>query len=249
MNSFKPLLNVYLIWHPAAEATCRPLAQAVFTKINRNPERPFARGIAIPTYYRCVPAANLGVPLAIDVNSAEHSVIFVLVEDHLVSDDDWAQYLADLYRQIQTESARHLFVPVALTGSAFNLHPAISEVNFVRLFNTEAEAVQTQLVHYVVHALARLLANPERISAQGVKLSPLPIKLFISHTKREAKALQLAEALKQALDNSQVGRFLIRSILRPAISLTKKSTPLLKTRPCAPFASTTTAIARGAGWK
>ena len=35
----------------------------------------------------------------------------------------------------------------------------------------------------------------------------MPLKLFISHTKREAKALQLAEALKQALDNTQVDRF------------------------------------------
>ena len=69
------------------------------------------------------------------------------------------------------------------------------------------KTVQSKLIHYVVHALARLLANPERITAQGVKLSPLPIKLFISHTKREAKALQLAEALKQALDNTQLDRF------------------------------------------
>ena len=98
-------------------------------------------------------------------------------------------------------------MPVALTGSAFNLHPAISKTNFVRLFNLDAKDLQTKLIHYVVHALARLLANPERTSAQGLKLSPLPIKLFISHTKREAKALQLAKDLKQALDNTQLARF------------------------------------------
>jgi len=207
MNNFKPLLNVYLVWHPAADTVCRPLAQAVFTKINRNPERPFARGIAIPTYYRCVPAANLEIPLAIDVTTAEHSVIFALVEDYLVTDETWGQYVADVYAQTQAEPGKHLFVPVALTGSAFNLHPDIAKANFVRLFNLDAEDVQSKLIHYVVHALARLLANPERITAQGEKLSPLPVKLFISHTKREAKALQLAEALKQALDNTQLDRF------------------------------------------
>lgn len=207
MNIFKPLLNVYLIWHPAADAACRPLAQAIFTKINRHPERPFARGIGIPTYYRCVPAANQNIPLAIDVTTAEHTVIFVLVEDHLVFDEAWGQYVADVYAQTQTGPGIHLFVPVALTGSAFNLHPDISKANFVRLFNLDAEAVQSKLIHYVVHALARLLANPERTTEQGVKLSPLPVKLFISHTKREAKALQLAEALKQALDNTQLARF------------------------------------------
>ena len=207
MNSFKPLLNVYLIWHPAADADCRPLAQAIFTQINRNPERPFTRGVGIPTYYRCVSAANQNIPLAIDVTTAEHSVIFVLVEDYLVTDEAWGQYVADVYAQTQAESGKHLLVPVALTGSAFNLHPDIGKANFVRLFNLNAEAVQSMLLHYIMHALARLLTNPQRTTALGEILSPLPIKLFISHTKREAKALYLAEALKQALDNTQLDRF------------------------------------------
>jgi len=207
MNSFKPLLNVYLIWHPDADALCRPLAQAVFAQINRNSERPFARVIGIPTYYRCVPAANQAIPLAIDVTTAEHSVMVVLVENHLVCDEAWGRYAAELYTQTQADPGRHLFVPVALTGSAFNLHPDIAKANFVRLFNLDDETVKSRLMHYVLHALARLLANQERTTAQGVKLSPLPIKLFISHTKREAKALQLAEALKQALDNTQLDRF------------------------------------------
>ncbi len=207
MSSFISLLNVYLIWHPSADALCKPLAQAVFKQINRNPERPFARAIGIPTYFRNVPAANQDLPLSIDVNAAKHSVIFVLVEDQLVLDSAWGQYVADVYTQCQIDSGRHLLVPVALTGSAFNLHPAISKANFVRLFNLDAETRQNSLIHYVLHALARLLANPERITAQGISLSPLPIKLFISHTKREAKALQLAEDLKQALDNTQLDRF------------------------------------------
>ena len=76
-------------------------------------------------------------------------------------DEAWAQYVADVYAQCQTEPGRHLFVPVALSGSAFNLHPAISKANFVRLFNLDAEAVQSKLIHYVLHALARLLTNPE----------------------------------------------------------------------------------------
>lgn len=207
MSPFKPLLNVYLIWHPAADALCRPLALAVFKHINRDPERPFARSIAIPTYFRCVPEAGKDIPLAIDASSAEHTVIFVLVEDQMVFDEAWGQYVADQYSQTQSGPGRHLFVPVALTGSAFNLHPDIAKANFVRLLNLDAETMRSKLIHYCVHALARLLASPERTTVQGVKLSNLPIKLFISHTKREAKALELAEALKQALDNTQVDRF------------------------------------------
>lgn len=207
MKPYRPLLNIYILWHPDAESLCQPLAAALFTSLNRNPQQPFARGIGIPTYFRCLVEAGKDIPLAIDIDAAEQTVIFVLVEDHLVFDETWANYIADLYAQTQTGAGQHLLVPVALTGSAFNLHPEIGKANFVRLFNLEPDAVKTKLLHYATHALARLLENSQRTTQQGIKLSPLPIKLFISHTKREAKALKLAEALKQTLDNTQVDRF------------------------------------------
>ncbi len=207
MNTYHPLLNVYIIWHPAADALCRPLAKAVYIGLNRDPNRPFGRGIGIPTYYRCVAEPGKEIPLAIDVNSAVHSVVFVLVEDHLVNDDAWADDIAGLYAQTKASHGQHLLVPVALSKSAFNLHPDVAETNFVRLSNLDVDAVKAKLLHYILHILARLLANPVRTTEQGIELSPLPIKLFISHTKREPKALQLAEALKQELDNTQVGRF------------------------------------------
>ncbi len=183
------------------------MATALYTSLNRNPEHPFARGIGIPTYFRCVPDPGKDVPLAIDIEAAEHTVIFVLVEDHLVFVDAWANFIADLYHKTESGAGRHLLVPVALSGSAFNLHPDIAKANFVRLFNLEAAVVKSRLIHYATHALARLLENNQRSTPLGVTLSPLPIKLFISHTKREANALQLAEALKQALDNTQLDRF------------------------------------------
>jgi hypothetical protein len=204
MNKYQPVLNVYLIWHPDAETLCRPLAEAIYTCLNRDPEKPFARGMGIPVYFRCVSEPEKDQPLAIDIDAAVHSVIIVLVEDNLVFVEPWADYIAKLYAQTQASAGRHLLVPVALAGSAFNLHPDISKANFVRLFNLDLDVVKPILIHYIIHVLARLLENAE---TSGIKLSPLPVKLFISHTKRDAKALQLAEALKQELDNTQVDRF------------------------------------------
>ncbi len=207
MQTYRPVLNVYIIWHPDAYALCQPLAEAVYFCLNRDPEKPFARALGIPTFFRCVAEPGNNRPLAINLEDAEHSVIFVLVEDHLVVEEPWADYIAKLYVETQASSGRHLIIPVALTDSAFNLHPDIAKANFVRLFNFEPGAVKPKLIHYIIHALARLLENAETPSASGLKPSPLPIKLFISHTKREAKALALAGALKQELDNTQVDRF------------------------------------------
>ena len=207
MNKYQPVLNVYIIWHPDADALCRPLAEALYTCLNRDPEKPFARGMGIPVYFRCVSEPGSDQPLPIDIDAAVHSVIFVLVEDNLVFVEPWGNYIAMLYAKTQGSAGEHLLVPVALAGSAFNLHPDISKANFVRLFNLDQDAVKAKLIHYIVHTLARLLNNAGRPVTSGIKLSPLPVKLFISHTKRDAKALQLAEALKQELDNTQVDRF------------------------------------------
>jgi len=54
MNKYQPTLIVYIIWHPDADALCRPLAQAVYTCLKRDPEAPFARSIGITTYFRYV---------------------------------------------------------------------------------------------------------------------------------------------------------------------------------------------------
>ncbi len=205
-NNFKPLLNVYLIWHPSADSFCKNSAKSVFSHLNRDADKPFARSIAIPTYYRCVPELNKNVPIPIKIDNAKHTVIFVLVEDHMVFDDAWGEYIANLYEQVKI-STSHRLIPIALSGSAFNLHTSISKVNFARLFDVTPDFIQNKLVHYCAHAIAILLTSPQRVTNQGSKLSNLPIKLFISHTTHDKKALALAVALKQALENTQLDNF------------------------------------------
>lgn len=208
MAKFLPFLNVYIIWHPDADNKCLQLAEALYNCLNRNPDQPFAYGIGIPVYFRSLPQSLESVPKVINLEDALHTVVFVLVEDNLVvAIQGWKDYFGDLYAQNLTDTNRHLFVPVALSQSACNLHPSIAETNFVRLYDLPTEAIKPKLIHYAAHILSRLLDNNQMAAETGIKLSPLPIKLFISHTKREPKALQLAESLKQELDNTQVARF------------------------------------------
>ncbi len=208
MTPYHPVLNVYVVWHPDADALCQPLAESIYTHLNCDPNQAFARGIGIPTYFRSVATEqNQAVPLAIDLNSAVHSVVFVLVEDQLVTDPPREEYCAELYAEIQSSHGRHLFVPVALTESAFNLDASIATANFVRLQDLAPKSRQPMLVHYVLHCLAQLLENKVQPDVSNAQLSPLPIKLFISHTKRNPQALRLAEALKIRLDSTQLDRF------------------------------------------
>lgn len=205
--SYCPLLNLFIVWHPQAEQQCQPLAQALYQAFNRDPDHPMARGIGIPIYFRCVNQAGQDTPLTIDLDGAEHTAIVVLAEASLVNDDAWSEYLADVYRRCKASLGRHLFLPVALSASAFNLHPEVAASNFVRLFDIASEQLCGRLLHFITHALARLLDGKQISTALGNVLSATSIKLFISHTKREPDSLALALALKDALDKTQLGRF------------------------------------------
>jgi hypothetical protein len=207
MSHYRPLLNLFIVWHPDAENQCQPLAQALYQAFNRDPDHPMARGIGIPTYFRSVNQPGKDLPSSIDLNTAEHTVILVLGEASLVNDDAWGDYLADYYRRCKTSGGKHLFLPVALSASAFNLHPDVAASNFVRLFDMATEQISNRLLHFVTHALARLLDGKQTSTALGNVLSATSIKLFISHTKREPGALALAKALKAALENTQMARF------------------------------------------
>lgn len=209
MENYKPVLNVYLIWHPNATHNCKNLADDVFDFLHHHPDRPFARGIGIgiPVYYRCLADSPRKIPKQIDLNAADHNVIFVLVEHSLVNDDDWADYIATLNSQTQQSEGMHLLVPIALTGSAYNLHPDIVQTNYIRLLIDDLMVLKQSLKFHVLHILARLLDNRVRQTQQGLTFSPSPIKLFISHTKRNDNSLKLALAIKDLLDNAQLARF------------------------------------------
>ena len=218
MQSYKPVLNVYLVWHPQAKHNCNTLSVEIFDLLNHHPGRAFARGIGIPVYYRCLTDSETKGPKAIKLDAADHSVIFVLVEDNLVCDEYWANYIAALNTLTQQSEGKHLLVPVALTNSAVNLHSDIAQTNFVRLPMENQTELQQALQFHVLHILARLLDNRVRQTQNGIKLSPSPIKLFISHTKRNDESLQLAEAIKQLLDNMQMDRFFDSVDIAPAFN-------------------------------
>jgi len=207
MSNPYALLNVYIVWHPDSQDRCQPLAEALYLTLHRDPDRIFSGGIGIPTYFRGVNAPGQKAPLDIDLEAARHSVVIVLVDDVLVVDRDWEQYIAALYQKTFNSNQQHLLVPVAVSANAGNLQAGISTANFINLYKFREENHKTTLIHYAAHLLARLLANRPGQHPADSGLGSLPVKLFISYTERDARALLLAQALKGTVDGTQMDRF------------------------------------------
>lgn len=196
--TYRPPLAVYVVWHLGFSGG-QELADCIFSTISRKITDPLSRGIGIPVYFRSHGFSDTGKPKPITLEEAEHTAVVVLISDEMVADGTWSTYVHALYDQIQNSGEKkHLLYPVSISKHAFNVGGNIPAANFIRVHEVEREVLKRDfLLTRLVHELCRLLYNKERIS-KAAPQSPAPIKIFLSHAKRDGKDLALE--LKQYID-------------------------------------------------
>ncbi|MNB95217.1 TIR domain protein [compost metagenome] len=192
-NNIIAPLNIYIVWHSAFGDGIN-YARSFYTLFNRDINDPLSRGIGIPLYFR-----TGNDPLDIDISKSEHTAIVLLVNDEMVIDDTWKEYINEIADKIQ--NSKSIIYPVALTENSFNVSSKLSPKNFIRLF-AEKEPLR-YLQSRLTHELCRLLFDRERINdiSDNVALqSPPPLKLFISHAKEDG--VEIAKQLSDFIQSS-----------------------------------------------
>ena len=189
----KPFLNVYCVWHPDCEQA-NGLVDSLYSGISRYVKNPVARGLGVPVYFRSQPAAPDASKMPAPVYPAEarHTAIFVFVDDRMLEDagpaggtgGGWANYVARMHADCGAEGAHRLYL-ISLSADAFKFHPRLGQDNFLRLYTAAGDPDLTQtFLREAVHALCRLIDETPG-GSRGAALSPAPVQLFLSHTKRD----------------------------------------------------------------
>jgi len=171
LDGEQALLAVYVVWHPRFDRG-QPLADLLFKTLCGDPYLPAVRALGIPVRFRtALESEELPRPIAFD--AAEHTAVIVLVDNELVADADWSDFVVDLLGQAR--SGHDVVVPVAITRNAFNLPPEISEVvNFQRLYEViDPGLVAPVLMNRITHDLCEIL-DPDTA-----------VQVFISHAKED----------------------------------------------------------------
>ena len=93
INEYRPRLVIYVVWHPGFERG-RELAERIYAHFSRDPERPNARGIGIPVFFRSATTADDQAPPPISIESARHTTVIALVDVEMITGSPaWKSYV------------------------------------------------------------------------------------------------------------------------------------------------------------
>ncbi len=196
-------MQVHVIWHPDGDGACEPVAEQIYHALNRDPYQPLLPGIGIPVFFRrtgTAPEDRTGVPRSINVPDTKLDLRIALVTAELIDDPAWMAYLDRSGRDVESKALDGALICFDLSGGGLD-----GDRLAVRL-DPAVPGFADQVMQHVLLACCRLLAGRRQAgSAAGVGAAPL--KLFLSHTKRDDHGLPIAKALKSYLDTIVVERF------------------------------------------
>jgi hypothetical protein len=216
LSDYRPYFEIYTVFHPTC-ASARHFAEILYGTFCRNPNTPEARGLGIPMFWRAESRETIPVT---GTKRARYLAILLLIDDQMVVDPTWEPFLAALIPEAAA-AAGVAILPVALTRSAFQLHPSLAaaNLNYIRLYEqSSAEEQETVLKRELAHAFCRLLAAPPEM--RFLTQPAQSVQVFLSHAKVDGEifSTKFRDWLR---GNSGVGSFFDASDIPPGTDFEK----------------------------
>jgi len=194
-------LQVYILWHKNfTDGT--EYAAHLFKKFNRNPDEITFSEIGMPVYFRNLVKCEH----EIQYSNAKKTAVVILIDDYMVIDEQWQNYVEKLIDLKDTEENVLLF-PVAINSNAFNLNDKLKEINHIRMNDIEmwekifkgAEFLKRDAdfrKEFLLSELAHELACELYVCDKSKDKEPL--KLFLSHTKNDG--VEITQTLRKYVE-------------------------------------------------
>lgn len=177
-----PLLIVFL-WHPAEERVAKPIVDYCVTKLSRDRSNLFSHTINIPIRF-CTSKDNQLPQYDWKMANADKVLLFCFSGSHLINSTfygcDWVSYVKDR----ATDNVE--FIGIALDTNGYKLFP---DKNFIRMNDYVNDKNICERV---------FLAIAHRIYRNGLEKDK--VKIFLSHAKADAYAVDMAKEIKSYID-------------------------------------------------
>ena len=196
----KPFLVINVVWHPKS-SDGRRLAADLYSFYRRDYLSSVGAGAGIPVVY-LIPGTE-SVPSFPSMDTSEETATILLIDEHWTSDGDWINWARELEKTTKSSGLKSRIFPVAVTEDALRIElmtEAILWCNWVDIaFDERLRRLTTDLSHQFCKMLRYWLAERSSPDTPGIRRKQYrePVKLFLSHTKRDEDGERIAMAIRE----------------------------------------------------
>jgi TIR domain len=191
-KGYKSPINIYVLWHPAFVEGKKYFSQ-LYSELCRNVQDPLSRGIGIPVFKRSETERNSLMPMLIPFDEADANSVIILIDDEMFNDLNWEKYINLL---VESSGNKRLY-PISISRYAHKFSQFLSEIQFINLHSLEGSNESEtftlrfeRLYPRILHECSRQLLQMKP-SYETEEVAPPPIKLFISHAKKDGETIAI----------------------------------------------------------
>lgn len=200
----RPLLVVYVAWHPAFAEGAK-IAEALRKHFRRELYENVAGGTGLSVLFRSAAPPGAAIPLAVDLSEAEATAIVVLADSVMGGDADWLQYVRALVDETDAAGLGARVFPVAIEKSALHALDIAEQALRWDTWGGPIDERQEQLVGELAYEFCRMLRHYlERLRRPAEDEDALAgylkkVQIFLSHSKHDDDGVKVARAIRDRL--------------------------------------------------
>ena len=213
-----PPFTLYVVWHPDF-AGGENIGNLLLDHFGSHRYRYVSGGDSARVMFRNAAGPGSQEPLPIDWSSSGTTAVVVLLDNTLVGDPAWSQYVRNLADQAERTGFDTRVIPVAMEDSVLGIGLVEQALRWHDWAGT-GDQKEHQLIRDLTDAFIRMLRyHLARLRHPGDGRNTLDayltnVRVFLSHTKHDDHGENVAQALRTWLnDNTNAAPFLdIRNI-------------------------------------
>jgi hypothetical protein len=206
-DSTRPFLVVYVVWHPTF-ADGAAIAEILRQHFRRRLYENIAGGTGLSVIYRYAVAPESTQPLPIDLADADTAAIVVLVDNNLVGDAAWTDYVRELCNRTDAAGLGTRVFPVEIDNGVLARLGTDEQALLWTRWEGELAERGRRLTAALTYAFCRLLRHylehltrPEE-EEEVLEAYLKKVQIFLSHSKHDQHGEEIARNIRSRLYNT-----------------------------------------------
>ena len=196
---------LYVVWHPNYDHG-KTLGNSLFHHFRSDRLNNITSGADVDVLFRYEDVPGASTPLPIDWDAARTVAVVVLIDNSLIEDEDWTNYVTGLIDEAVPKKLSTLVFPVAIDEDA--IHLELRGIQAIRWYEwsgneeNRGERLAREIVHEFIRMLRHQLGQLQGMGDSGDSFHNYleKVSVFLSHSKRDGE--EIAQKIRDWVHNN-----------------------------------------------